>query len=193
MAAINKALLVIDVQKDFCEGGVLQAKKTKSLIQPLNEFISKAIIQNMLCVFTRDWHPADHCSFASEGGPWPPHCVQGTAGADYAEGLIIPDTPGVLEVKKDVQKAEMSYSAFGNTRLEIELQKMKISELLVSGIATEYCVKETVLDALQHKFKVLVLSDLIRPVGLFPGDSDRAIEEMASAGAVIISSSEYVS
>lgn len=191
MAAINKALLIIDVQNDFCKGGALPAKNTKSLIQPLNETISWTINHNTICVLTRDWHPKDHCSFISQGGPWPDHCVKGTAGANFAEGLIIPYSTLVVDIKKDTIKDVMSYSAFGSTNLAKELYKRKVVEVSVAGIATEYCVKETVLDALRYNFKVSILSDLIRSVDIHPEDSLRAIEEMVSAGASLMTSFDW--
>ena len=189
--ALNFALLVIDVQKDFCEGGVLSARNTTSLIQPLNETISWTVIHKTLCVFTRDWHPLDHCSFVTEGGLWPVHCVQDSAGAEFAGGLTMPDSNLVLNMRKDINKDEISYSAFGSTTLEQDLKARNIDTLGISGIATEYCVRETVLDALKYNFKVLILTDLIRPIEVNPGDSGRALVDMTAAGATLISSIEW--
>lgn len=188
---MNFALLVIDVQKDFCEGGILSARNTVSLIQPLNEFVSWCIMEGTLCVFTRDWHPTDHCSFVTQGGLWPVHCVQGSPGSEYADGLIIPDSKFIMDVKKDRNKDEVSYSAFGNTNLDLELKARKLNFIVISGIATEYCVKETVLDALKYSYKVFILTDLIRAIDVHPGDSGRALDEMVKAGATLLKSYEW--
>ena len=187
----GRGVIIVDIQNDFCEGGVLAAKDTESLIQPVNDFTHNALKTNTFCVFTRDWHPVDHISFTSEGGPWPPHCVQGSIGAEFANGLIIPESSLVKDLKKDIHRNEMGYSAFQNTNLAKILHEKGITELCIIGIATDYCVKETVLDALKNGFGVNVLTDLIRPVELNPGDSDRAIAEMKTAGAELMSSRDY--
>jgi nicotinamidase/pyrazinamidase len=185
---VDKALLIIDVQKDFCTGGVLPAKETLSLIEPLNEMIQWSINQKYICVFTRDWHPADHCSFIDQGGPWPSHCVQGSAGAEFAGGLKVPRSSLVIDIEKDPSKANMSYSAFENTNLDSELHRKGVSELYVTGIATDYCVKATVMDALKCNFKVKVLTNLIRPINVQPDDASKALEEMQRAGATLMES-----
>ncbi len=187
MTVIKKALVVIDVQKDFCEGGVLPAKNTLSLIQPLNEIIASSINRGVVTVFTRDWHPHDHCSFITQGGPWPPHCVQGTSGAEFAEGLLVPSSSLVIDIEKDSGKANMSYSAFENTNLKQELHKRGITQLAACGIATDYCVRATALDALRCGFQVVVLTDLIRPIDVSPNDSINALKEMQDAGATLSS------
>jgi nicotinamidase/pyrazinamidase len=187
---MNQALIIIDVQRDFCEGGVLPARNTLGLIQPLNETIAWAIEHGVVCVFTRDWHPPDHYSFNSQGGIWPPHCIQGTSGAEFAEGLSIPMSALVIDIEKDSNKASMSYSAFENTNLDRELRNRGIIEVAASGIATEYCVRATVMDALRYGFKVSVLTDLIRPIDVKLGDYDKALDEMKTAGATLLTSKE---
>jgi nicotinamidase/pyrazinamidase len=190
--AIKSAIIVIDVQRDFCEGGVLPARYTKNLISPLNIVIQWCIKHRITCVFTRDWHPADHCSFTNQGGPWSPHCVQGTAGAEFAEGLIVPNSALMIDIEKDSNRANMSYSAFESTNLETELRARRIGEIVACGIATDYCVKATVLDALRCGFFAKVLTDLIRPIDVHPGDSAVALVEMKSAGAALLSSNEWI-
>jgi nicotinamidase/pyrazinamidase len=188
----KKALLVIDVQKDFCCGGVLPAKDTQSLIQPLNKVIGWSVDHDIVCVFTRDWHPSDHCSFIPQGGPWPPHCIQGTQGAEFAEGLIIPVSSLVIDIEKDSSKANMGYSAFENTNLEESLHSLGVTDIAASGIATDYCVRATVLDAIRFGFKVSVLIDLIRPIDVRPGDSEKALKDMSNAGANLLTSKQWM-
>ncbi|MBF0405621.1 isochorismatase family protein [Candidatus Magnetominusculus xianensis] len=187
---MKQALLIIDVQRDFCEGGVLSARDTHSLIQPLNEAISWCVEHDIVCVFTRDWHPSDHCSFISQSGTWPTHCVQGTSGAEFADGLNIPVS--ALVIDKDSDKDTMSYSAFGNTNLDKKLQQIGIIEVAATGIATDYTVRETVIDALRCGFKVSVLIDLIRPIDVKQGDSDKALNDMKTAGASLLTSKEWL-
>jgi nicotinamidase/pyrazinamidase len=189
---IKKALLIIDVQKDFCEGGVLPAQDTVSLIKPLNEIINYSITHRIICVYTRDWHPFNHCSFIDQGGPWPKHCVQGTLGAEFANGLIVQNSGLVIDIEKDTNKANMSYSAFEDTILEIELKAAGVTEIAVSGIATDYCVNATVLDALKCNFVVKVLIDLIRPINNHPDDSIKALEEMKKSGAFLMKSIDWM-
>jgi nicotinamidase/pyrazinamidase len=188
---MNWALLVIDVQNDFCEGGVLPAKDTLSLIQPLNNFLNRAISHDILCIFTRDWHPPNHYSFDAQGGPWPVHCVQNSDGAQFPNGLIIPHSARIIDIEKNNIHNNMTYSAFENTDLNQLLENLKIINLIATGISTEYCVKATVLDALHHGFKICVLTDLIRSINVQPNDSDKALEEMKSAGATLLTSKDW--
>ncbi len=189
---MDRALIIIDVQRDFCNGGVLAARDSLSLIKPLNECIAWCIAHDVLCVFTRDWHPPDHCSFIPQGGPWPPHCIQGTPGAEFAEGLIVPDSALVIDIEKDSSKSNMSYSAFENTNLSDDLHQLQVSQIAAVGIATDYCVRATVLDALNINLRVQVLIDLIRPIDAKPGDSSKAIAEMRSEGAILSTSSDWM-
>jgi nicotinamidase/pyrazinamidase len=187
-----RALIVVDLQRDFCEGGVLPAKHTPSLIAPLNAAIAWCVKNEVVCVFTRDWHPINHCSFQSQGGPWPSHCVQGTPGAEFALGLQFPDSALVIDIEKDSATRNMGYSAFENTNLEDELRSRGITDLAACGIATDYCVKATVLDALRSGFRVGVLTDLMRPIDVNPGDSVKALAEMKASGAVLLASTEWM-
>jgi nicotinamidase/pyrazinamidase len=189
---MKKALIVVDVQRDFCDEGVLPAKDTTSLISPLNYVIASCIRSGVLCVFTRDWHPPDHCSFQSQGGPWPPHCIQGTSGAEFAVGLQFLDSGLVIDIEKDSNTRNMGYSAFENTNLAAELCNRHIQEVAVCGIATDYCVKATVLSALQSGFQVKVLTDLVRPIDVSPYDSTKALAEMGVSGAILLDSSVWM-
>jgi nicotinamidase/pyrazinamidase len=189
---MKKALIVVDVQNDFCEGGVLPAKNTGSLMAQLNAVIELCSREGITCVFTRDWHPEDHCSFIAQGGPWPPHCVQGTPGADFAAGLKFPQAALVIDIEKDSNKRNLGYSAFENTNLESELRAQGIKEIATCGIATEYCVKATVMDALRVGFRVIVLTDLIRPIDVVSDDSSKALADMRAAGVVLLTSADWI-
>jgi len=189
---MKSALFVVDLQKDFCDGGVLPAKNTLSLIAPLNEAIEFCVRRAIICVFTRDWHPPNHCSFRSQGGPWPIHCVQGTIGAEFAHDLHFPPASLVIDIEKDQDVKNMSYSAFENTHLETELRRLCVNSLAVCGIATDYCVKATVLDALRCGFQVAVLSDLIRPINVNANDDIVALGEMKTGGAEIMTASTWM-
>lgn len=184
------ALLVIDVQKDFCKGGVLAAKNTETLVGPLNKLISEAMAAGIPVIFTRDWHPAEHGSFVSMGGPWPPHCVQGTDGAQFASGLIVPAGARILD--KGVAPYDDGYSMFVGTLLAEWLERLKVGAVAVCGIATEYCVLESVKDAVRNRLKVFLLGDLVRPIDRQPGDSDKAIAEMEQLGAESSNSEDFV-
>ena len=191
--AMKRALIVVDVQRDFCRGGVLPAKNTPGLIAPLNGAIAHCIRNGVACVFTRDWHPVNHCSFQPQGGPWPPHCVQGTTGADFAVGLQLPDSALLIDIEKDSDTRNMGYSAFENTNLKAELHARHIDNIAVCGIATDYCVKATALDGLRSGFRVSVLTDLVRPINVNPDDSSKALAEMKASGAVLFTSTEWMS
>jgi len=158
----KSALVVVDVQRDFCEGGALAAANTLSLLPPLQKFIEQAKRQGVLVVFTQDWHPTDHSSFKANGGPWPAHCVAGTRGAE----LMPPVGAGAddLVIHKGVGVNGAGYSGFDETSLQRQLQDKGITRVGVAGIATEYCVRATALDALKAKFDTTVLEDLIRAV-----------------------------
>jgi nicotinamidase/pyrazinamidase len=190
--AVKPTLIVVDVQRDFCEGGALPVRNASSLISPLNAAIEVCIARAIPCVFTRDWHPPNHCSFQSQGGPWPTHCVQSTPGAKFATGLQLPRSALVIDIEKDFDKANMSYSAFENTNLSAELRTRHITDVGICGIATDYCVKATVLDALRCGLHTSVLTDLVRPIDVHVGDSVNALTEMQSAGAVLLTCQEWI-
>jgi nicotinamidase-related amidase len=129
-------------------------------------------------IFTRDWHPPNHSSFKSQGGPWPPHCIQNTEGAKFHPSLIIPPK---AEIVSKADKIEEAYSFFQGTNLAKKLHG-RIKTLFVGGLATDYCVKETVLDGLKENFEVYHLDDASRGVNVNPGDADRALELMMTNG-----------
>ncbi len=180
---MRTALIVVDLQNDFMEGGVLAAKDTLSLIDPLNQCIEKWMGTGDPIVFTRDWHPESHWSFETEGGPWPVHCVKGTPGAEIYSSITIP--PGAWIIDKGIDRHSIGYSDFGSTQLEKRLWAEHITHLAICGIATEYCIKADVLDALALGFRVTVLVDLIRPIDAHNGDAEKALTEMEKAGALL--------
>ncbi|MEN9904610.1 MAG: hypothetical protein RLZZ555_1175 [Pseudomonadota bacterium] len=175
------ALVVVDVQRDFLPGGALAVPEGDRVVSAINRYLGRFEREGLLVVLTRDWHPADHCSFQSQGGPWPPHCVAGTPGADFAAGLALPAT--AIFISKATRREVDAYSDFEGTPLADWLHKLGIRRLLVGGIATDYCVRATVLDALREGFEVLLLVDAIRAVEVRPGDGARAEQAMLQAGA----------
>jgi nicotinamidase/pyrazinamidase len=174
------ALLIIDVQNDFCAGGALEVRDGDAVVAPLNDLATKA----ELVVATRDWHPPDHASFSI----WPPHCIAGTSGAELHPAL---DREAIdLVVDTGQAQDSLGYSAFEDTGLAELLRDRGVRSIAVGGLATDYCVRASVLDALAAGFDVTVVSDAIRGVNLEPGDSERALEEMRAAGARFASSNE---
>ena len=130
---------------------------------------------------TRDWHPPNHCSFKTQGGPWPVHCVQNSNGAEFHPKLDLPRDISIIS--KAFDPKQEAYSAFEGTELAASLKHRGARRLFVGGFATDYCVKHTVLDGIKAGFRVTFLSDASRGVNLNPGDSDRAVSEMLTAGA----------
>jgi len=176
----KQALIVVDVQNDFCPGGALAVAHGDEVVPPLNKLIAEFLKRGDPVFKSRDWHPSKTKHFADFGGTWPVHCVQGTKGAEFHPDLI--DDARIQIVSKGLGD-ENSYSAFDGTDLAAQLRKLGVDEVLVGGLATDYCVKNTALDALKEGFAVKALKNAMRPVDLQPGDGDRAIEEMRRAGA----------
>ena len=160
------------------------------MVPKLNRIIEAFEHQSLPMFFTRDWHPADHVSFRSRGGIWPPHCVQGTPGAEFHSGLRIPKTAVIIS-KGSSRDAE-AYSGFQGTDLEERLKSIGVDEIFLGGLTTDYCVRETTLDARKAGFSVTVIEDCIRAVDAKPGDGDRALADMRRAGAKLATSSEVV-
>lgn len=174
------ALVIVDVQGDFVTGS-LAVPGGAAVIPPLNRAAAAFAARGLPVIATRDWHPDDHMSFHEQGGPWPAHCVAGTPGADAAEGLELP--PGTVIVEKADTAAVDAYSAFQGTGLAGDLRERGVRRLVVGGLATDYCVLNTVTDAIAEGFDVVVLGDAIRAVEVQPGDGDRAEHGMRRAGA----------
>lgn len=182
------ALVVVDVQRDFLPGGALGVPAGDEVVAPLNHAIAAFGRAGQPVFFSRDWHPADHCSFRAQGGPWPPHCVAGSAGAAFAPALKMPRDAAVIS-KADSAERD-AYSAFQGTDLAAQLEAAGIRRVFVGGLATDYCVKATVLDARAHGFEVELLQDAVRAVEVQPGDGERALEEMRRQGAAFVRSAD---
>ena len=179
----RRALIVVDVQNDFCPGGSLAVERGDEVVAPLNRLIEEFLARGEPVFKSRDWHPARTKHFAAYGGTWPVHCVQNTRGAEFHPELL--DDPRIRIISKGTGD-EDNYSAFDGTDLASLLRRQGVTEVFVGGLATDYCVKNTVLDALREGFKVRALTEAMRAVNLQPGDDARALEEMRRAGAEII-------
>ncbi len=180
------ALLLVDVQNDFLPGGSLAVPVADQILEPLNRWIARFSTAGLPIIATRDWHPPNHCSFAAQGGPWPPHCIAGSPGAEFGAGLRLPaDTPITL-IAKGTDPGADAYSGFEGTDLDARLRAAGVRRLFVGGLATDYCVLNTVLDARRSGYEVVLLERAIRPVELHPGDGARALAAMAAAGAQLL-------
>lgn len=181
------ALIIVDVQNDFCPGGALAVSGGDEVVPVLNRVIERFTKAGLPIFATRDWHPEKTNHFKAYGGIWPVHCVQGTRGAEFHAGLELgKDT---VVVSAGMVPDEDGYSGFqardpSGARLAELLQRKGVERIIVGGLATDYCVKHTVLDGLKEGFKVLLLADAIRAVNLKPHDGELAIAEMVRAGAV---------
>jgi nicotinamidase/pyrazinamidase len=181
----RRALIIVDVQNDFCPGGSLAVERGDEVLAPLNRLASEFLERGDLVFKSRDWHPARTKHFIDYGGTWPVHCVQNTRGAEFHPDLL--DDPRIQIVSKGTGD-EDNYSAFDGTELAEDLRSSGVEEVWVGGLATDFCVKNTVLDALREGFRVHAVSDAMRAVNLQPGDDARAVEEMREAGAEIVDS-----
>ncbi len=181
------ALIVVDVQNDFLPGGALAVPEGDAVVAPLARAIRLFESRQTPVVFTRDWHPLNHCSFQTEGGPWPVHCVQGTHGADFAEGLPVPRD--ALIVSKAFDPKREAYSGFdGEPKLDAWLSARGVKRVFIGGLATDYCVRATALDARRAGFDVYLLADAVR--GVAPETTEKALREMKEAGVVMTTTEE---
>lgn len=173
--------MIVDFQNDFTPGGALAVAGGDAIADRLNELAADDRFE--LVAATRDWHPSDHGSFAEQGGPWPIHCVQGTEGAELHAALDRANLDMVVDKGQDPDTE--GYSAFQATNLSELLRERGIDKLTVVGLATDYCVMNTALDALREGFEVTVDSRGVRGVEVEEGDSERALEELRAAGATV--------
>jgi nicotinamidase/pyrazinamidase len=183
---MTDALIIVDVQNDFCPGGSLAVPEGHVVVPILNEYMERATDAGMPIFASRDWHPEQTRHFAAQGGPWPPHCVQGSPGAEFHPELRLP--PGTVIVSKGMSEEDQGYSALeaelpDGQSLADALHARGVRHVYVGGLATDYCVRATVLDALKGGFETSVLIDASRPVDVQAGDGERALNEMLSAGA----------
>jgi nicotinamidase/pyrazinamidase len=184
----QSVLLVTDIQNDFCPGGALAVPGGDAIIPLVNEYIRFFQQQGLTVIASRDWHPSGHMSFTDQGGPWPVHCVQGSWGGQFHRDLRL--APGTVIISKATDPKREAYSVFECTPLEERLRDLGTETLFITGIATDYCVKNTVLDARRLGFRVVVLEDAIRGIDATPGDCDRAIADMKAAGALFAKASD---
>jgi nicotinamidase/pyrazinamidase len=177
------ALLIVDVQNDFCPGGALPVPEGDTVVPVLNQWIAEAEARRAPVFASRDWHPKNHISFKQRGGPWPPHCVQGTPGAAFHPDLKLPRNVEIVSKAEDPD--EDSYSAFGGTDLAERLRHAGVKNLWIGGLAQDYCVRATALDAINEGFKVHLIAGATRAVNLHPDDGKHALEDIQRAGGVL--------
>jgi len=186
--AKNTALIVVDVQRDFCEGGALAASDTLPLLAPLQQAIDQARRVGATLVFTQDWHPDSHSSFKPNGGPWPVHCVENSSGAELMPPIAA--APGDIIIHKGVTIDGPGYSGFDATGLASYLTKRGISQVAVAGIATEYCVRATALDAASAGFSTVVLKDVVRAVD--ENQTEKVSQELKNSGVSMTTAKQWL-
>jgi nicotinamidase/pyrazinamidase len=177
----SDALLITDIQIDFLPGGALPIDKGNEIIPVVNDYIKRFAASKAHVLASRDWHPLNHISFKAQGGLWPPHCVQETTGAKFSPDLKLP--PHSIVISKATNPQIEAYSAFDGTNLAHELRTLGVKRLFVGGLATDYCVVNTVVDACKLGFETVVLLDATLGINAEPGDVDRAIATMLENGA----------
>lgn len=176
-------LVIVDVQNDFVSGS-LAVPDGGEVVEPLNAWIEAFEHEGLVIVATRDWHPPNHCSFQEQGGRWPPHCIARTKGAAFVSGLKLPW--GTWLVSKATAPEREAYSGFEGTDLDARLKRLGAKRLFIGGLATDYCVLRTVLDAIPRGYETFVIEDAIRAVDAQPGDGEEAQAAMSRAGAVFV-------
>ena len=182
----DSALLIVDVQRDFCPGGTLSVPGGDAVVEPINRLARAFAGAGLPVIASRDWHPAETRHFRPFGGAWPPHCIQGSQGAAFHPDLRLP--AGTVVVSKGTDPAADGYSAFeaateDGRDLGRLLEDLGVRRLLIGGLATDYCVRATALQALAMGLAVTVVTDAVAGVDLEPGDSAGAMAELARAGA----------
>lgn len=176
------ALLIVDVQNDFCPGGALPIAEGDKVIAPLNRWIAVAVENALPIVASRDWHPRHHPSFVTEGGPWPEHCLQDTPGAAICADLALPSETAV--VSKGTRFDKDQYSAFDETGLAVLLTKLGVTRVFIGGLALDVCVRATALEARREGFNVVLVLDSTRAVD--PAKSPAVLRELEDAGVVLV-------
>ncbi len=179
----SKALIVVDMQNDFCPGGALAVPEGDKIISDINKLVIDFVKEGCPVIFTRDWHPRNHCSFSENGGMWPVHCVAETEGAAFHRELFIPDA--AIIISKAHRPFPDAYSGFQGTDLEHILKLNGVTEVAVCGLATDYCVKATAIDALDAGFIVAVFENAVKAVNVNPDDGEEALKEMKSRGIAV--------
>lgn len=178
----HDALLIVDIQNDFLPGGALGIAGGDAIIQILLRYLARFASRGLPIYATRDWHPPNHCSFREHGGVWPVHCIAGSRGAEPPPAFHVP--PSTVTIYKATDPDKEAYSAFEGTELHRDLQAKHVSRLFVGGLATDYCVLNTVRDATHLGYAVVLLLDGMCAVNAKPGDGDKALAQMIGLGAV---------
>lgn len=178
------ALIIVDMQNDFMPGGALPVPNALEIIPRINNYINIFKKNKSIIVATRDWHPPNHISFKSRGGPWPPHCVRGTKGAEFHPNLVLPQD--IIIVSKAYNEDSEAYSGFEGTNLDSILRSREVKRIFVCGVATDYCVKATALDAVKLGYQVFLLIDAVKGVDIPPGSVKETIEILLNEGVVLI-------
>jgi nicotinamidase/pyrazinamidase len=178
------AVLVVDVQRDFCPGGALPVSEGDRVVPVLNRYLDRAATVKAMAFASRDWHPPDHVSFQEQGGPWPAHCVRETDGAQFHPDLRLP--PGTIVIQKGEDPNQDVYSVFEGTGFADRLRRAAVNRLWVGGLALDVCVRATVLDALKEGLEVHLIRDAVRAVE--PEKAESVLQELEQAGAGVHSS-----
>ena len=188
---LDSALVLVDIQNDFCPGGALAVNEGDQIVPAVNRLIPEF----PLVISTQDWHPANHISFKERGGPWPPHCVQGSRGAELHSDLKTDTIAHYFRKASSPDKDDYSEFAGKDDRsrsLDEVLRCYGVRKVYVAGLATDYCVLETVLDGLKHGYEVYAVTDAMRAVNVNPMDGEKALQMMASSGAHLVTSDEVL-
>jgi len=181
------ALIIVDVQNDFCPGGALPVRDGDLVVEPINRVAT--LFRHM--VTTQDWHPPNHSSFKEHGGIWPVHCVAGTPGAELHSRLN--QRPVNVRIRKADTANRDAYSGFDHTDLAEQLRSRRVARVFVCGLATDFCIRATALDALTQGFDTFILTDAVRGVDAQPSDSEKSLQDLKRAGASLITTSDLES
>lgn len=185
---LQAALILVDLQNDFLEGGALGAPNSNSILSAVNRYVTLFEDEQLPIIATRDWHPPNHISFIMRGGKWPPHCIMGTHGAEFPKELKLPRQARIVSKASDPERD--AYSGFDGTDLNEGLNSLNVRDLFICGIATEYCVKSTVMDALRNGFRTVLLVDAVAAIN--NSDGEEAIREMQRNGCKLASLQDTV-
>jgi nicotinamidase/pyrazinamidase len=183
---MSEALLIIDFQNDFTSGGALEVPEGDEIAEPVKGLAERFEI----VMATRDWHPPDHASFETQGGPWPVHCVRGTPGAEFHPAMDEVALDEVVDVGRE--REDEGYSGFEKSELANLLRERGVEKVYVTGLATDYCVRASAIDACREGLDTTVVEDAVRAVNVNPDDGERAIEDMKQAGAKVATSDEVL-
>ncbi len=184
------ALIIADIQNDFLPGGALPVEQGDQIIPALNDYADIFAKAKAKVIASRDWHPPNHISFTDQGGPWPPHCIQNTPGAAFSSALKLPKN--ALTIFKASDPKKEAYSVFEETGLGDSLREQGVKRIFIGGLATDYCVVSSVLDARKLGFEVVVLADATRGINVKTGDVDAAFETMNEAGAIQVTLEDFL-